>query len=59
MTPKHANRKVLVLDLDETLVHCEFKENPNFNYETILEVYHKNQLYKVYVRRRPYLTEFL
>lgn len=59
-TPKSLNeKKVLVLDLDETLVHCEFKENPNFNHESILEVIHKGLTYQVYIRRRPYLKEFL
>ncbi|KAM3146902.1 hypothetical protein pb186bvf_001056 [Paramecium bursaria] len=59
-TPKHQyEKKTLVLDLDETLVHCEFRENQNFNHEAVLDVIHKGQLYKVYIRRRPYLTEFL
>lgn len=52
-------KKTLVLDLDETLVHCEFKENVNFNYETMLDVWHRGVLYNVYLCRRPYLKEFL
>ncbi|CAK56078.1 unnamed protein product (macronuclear) [Paramecium tetraurelia] len=52
-------KKTLVLDLDETLVHCEFKENPNFHYETILDVWHRGVLYTVYLCKRPYLREFL
>ncbi|CAD8106072.1 unnamed protein product [Paramecium primaurelia] len=59
-TPKmHQKKKVLVLDLDETLVHCEFKENPNFQHEAILKVIHKEQEYKVYLRTRPHLNKFL
>lgn len=52
-------KKTLVLDLDETLVHCEFKENENFNYETILDVWHRGVLYTVYLCKRPHLQQFL
>ncbi|CAK87711.1 unnamed protein product (macronuclear) [Paramecium tetraurelia] len=59
-TPKqYSQKKVLVLDLDETLVHCEFKENENFQHEVLLEVIHKGQLYTVYLKARPYLNQFL
>ncbi|CAD8117053.1 unnamed protein product [Paramecium sonneborni] len=59
-TPKLFNqKKVLVLDLDETLVHCEFKENENFSHEVLLEVVHKGQEYQVYLKTRPYLNQFL
>ncbi|CAD8106609.1 unnamed protein product [Paramecium sonneborni] len=59
-SPKiHTKKKVLVLDLDETLVHCEFKENNNFQHEALLKVIHKGQEYKIYLRTRPYLNQFL
>ncbi|CAD8084303.1 unnamed protein product [Paramecium sonneborni] len=59
-TPKiFDQKKVLVLDLDETLVHCEFKENENFQNEVLLEVIHQGQQYKVYLKTRPYLNQFL
>lgn len=47
----------LVLDLDETLVHCtvEACDNANFNFP----VEFHGMTYQVYVRLRPYLTEFL
>ncbi|CAD8187025.1 unnamed protein product [Paramecium octaurelia] len=59
-TPKtYSKKRVLVLDLDETLVHCEFKENNNFQHESLLKVIHKEQEYKIYLRTRPHLHKFL
>ncbi|CAD8093575.1 unnamed protein product [Paramecium primaurelia] len=59
-TPKlFTQKKALVLDLDETLVHCEFKENENFQHEALLKVIHRGQEYKVYLKARPYLNQFL
>ena len=60
-TPK----MTLVLDLDETLVHCETRES--FDCTTLSEggfklnfdVVHENVVYKIFVRTRPHMLEFL
>ncbi|KAI9296876.1 NIF-domain-containing protein [Neoconidiobolus thromboides FSU 785] len=51
------NKKCLVLDLDETLVHSSFKliEHPDF----IVPVEIDNQFHNVYVAKRPGVDEFL
>jgi len=48
---------VMVIDLDETLVHSSFKpiENPDF----IVPVEIDGQVHSVYVLKRPYVDEFL
>jgi len=53
-------RKTLVLDLDETLVHC-FLNNYNQAYDFIMQVDGKNGLFDVFYfcRVRPHLEEFL
>ena len=51
------NKKTLILDLDETLVHSSFtpfKEN-----DIILEVDFEGVMYNIYVLVRPYAEEFL
>lgn len=50
-------RKTLVLDLDETLVHSQFKqiENPDI----ILPVEIEGQICQIYILVRPGVREFL
>lgn len=50
-------RMSLVLDLDETLVHCSLTQIERYN--LTFEVLYENDVYQVYVRKRPYLYEFL
>lgn len=47
----------LVLDLDETLVHCSTQEIPK--YELKFKVCFNGVDHQVYVRRRPFLAAFL
>ena len=57
------NKKTLILDLDETLVHSSFKP---INYNNILHkpdiflsIYFRNNNHNVFVLKRPYVHEFL
>jgi len=50
-------KKCLVLDLDETLVHSSFKPVRGADY--IVPVVIDRITYKVHVRKRPYVHEFL
>lgn len=47
----------LVLDLDETLVHCSIEPIPDA--DLTFSVSFNGQDYEVYVRKRPYLAHFL
>ncbi len=47
----------LVLDLDETLVHCSTE--PLENAEMTFPVTYGGKEYQVYVRKRPYFENFL
>jgi NLI interacting factor-like phosphatase len=55
--PRLSHRKTLVLDLDETLVHCKVEavDNPDFCFD----VPFNGQVYCVNVKCRPHLIEFL
>lgn len=55
---KHSAPKcTLVLDLDETLVHCSVE--PIEKYDLIFPVRFNGVTYRIYMRRRPHLKEFL
>jgi len=54
---KHRGMKCLVLDLDETLVHSSFKPVRDADYIVPVEI--DRIVYKVYVRKRPFVDEFL
>ncbi|KAF8601042.1 NLI interacting factor [Ceratobasidium sp. AG-I] len=53
----HAGRKCLVLDLDETLVHSNFKLIPQADYVVPVEI--EWQWHNVYVIKRPGVDNFL
>lgn len=52
-----SSRVCLVLDLDETLVHSSFK--PVTVPDLIIPVEIKGNVHQVYVRKRPYVDEFM
>src|SRR3546814_10924285 len=59
LPPKTSTRKsplTLVLDLDETLVHCAVESIPNPDIE--FDVNFNGLEYKVRARKRPYLDYF-
>lgn len=51
------NKKCLILDLDETLVHSSFKYLRNADFVIPVEI--DNQIHHVYVVKRPGVDEFL
>lgn len=55
--PVHQHKMSLVLDLDETLVHCTIEPiaNPDF----VFPVTFNDMCYEVYVRKRPFVDYFL
>lgn len=55
--PKFANKKCLILDLDETLVHSSFKYLRSADFVIPVEI--DNQVHHVYVIKRPGVDEFL
>ena len=51
------NKKALVLDLDETLVHCSVDEIPNADHKFMVDFYGRE--YAVHARKRPHIDLFL
>ena len=49
--------KTLILDLDETLVHSQFKYVENSNITLPIEI--EGQISTIYVLVRPHVAEFL
>lgn len=54
---KNTPKMTLVLDLDETLVHCSTEQLPGA--ELTFPVMYGGREYEVFVRRRPHFEEFL
>jgi len=57
IAPEHAGRKCLVLDLDETLVHSNFRAIPDPDFIVPVEIEH--HWHNMYVQKRPGVDEFL
>lgn len=57
LTPELVDRKCLVLDLDETLVHSSFKYIWNADFVIPVEI--EGLVHEVYVAKRPGVDEFL
>ena len=57
LSPANAQKKCLVLDLDETLVHSSFKPVPNPDFIIPVEI--EGIVHHVYVRKRPGVDKFL
>jgi carboxy-terminal domain RNA polymerase II polypeptide A small phosphatase len=55
--PEDADKKTLVLDLDETLVHSSFKPLPNPDFIIPIDI--DGKTVDVYVLKRPGLDEFM
>lgn len=57
LRPCDINKKCLIVDLDETLVHSSFKpvKNPDF----VIPVEIDGMVHQVYVLKRPHVDEFL
>ena len=54
---KYINKKTLVLDLDETLVHSSF--TPFDHSDIVLQVDFEEYLYNIHVLVRPYVDKFI
>lgn len=57
IAPEDANKKTLVLDLDETLVHSSFKPIPDPDYIIPVEI--EGKVVDVYVLKRPHMDAFM
>lgn len=51
------DRKVLVLDLDETLVHCTFQRPQSYDFS--VSVPFEGAVFEAFVLKRPFVDEFL
>jgi Dullard-like phosphatase family protein len=51
-----SSQKILVLDLDETLVHCSFY--PPDHYDMTVPITFDSVQYDVFIQKRPFLDEF-
>jgi Dullard-like phosphatase family protein len=51
------DRKVLVLDLDETLVHCTFQQPDAYDFT--VSVPFDGSVFEAYVQKRPFVDDFL
>jgi hypothetical protein len=58
-SPQSSLRKTLVLDLDETLVHCSVTEPADHIVDFTFPVQFHGETYSVHVKCRPYLQQFL
>lgn len=54
---RDVNKKCMVIDLDETLVHSSFKPVQNADFIVPVEI--DGTVHQVYVLKRPYVDEFL
>ena len=65
MQPNNNKKKLLILDLDETLVHSSFlplgkdKNNKVIEPDIFLKILFDKKYYDLYVLTRPYIYEFL
>jgi len=57
LTPRSVNKKTLVLDLDETLVHSSFKPIQGADFVIPVEI--DDQVHQVYVLKRPGVDQFM
>lgn len=59
LPPKHDDKLTLVLDLDETLVHCSTEQQRLPSYDLNFNVVFQGIDFNVFVQKRPHLLEFL
>ena len=58
--PHHRYKKTLLLDIDETILHCEEMPNPNHEYDFILDIFVSEfETAIAYISLRPYALTFL
>eukprot|EP00801_Mesodinium_rubrum_P008110 Mrub_08125.p1 GENE.Mrub_08125~~Mrub_08125.p1 ORF type:complete len:238 (-),score=11.03 Mrub_08125:148-804(-) len=55
--PKSSNKPTLVLDLDHTLIYAS--ETPIAEYDFVIPIFKNKKLTILYVKKRPYLDQFL
>jgi Dullard-like phosphatase family protein len=52
-----ARQKILVLDLDETLVHCSFYPPRMYDFTACVAV--ESSVYEIFIQKRPCVDEFI